>query len=126
MASKSKFCCGKVCHGDELAYIYHDSGNPYPWNLTTSDLALSNATANYFASFAAYGDPNQYCKSGVPAWPLYRNQTDMNMRLDWPLSPLQYLNVHNCDMWDQVGYYHQNRIMYVLTERIRKRNQQHM
>eukprot|EP01125_Pyxidicula_operculata_P001321 TRINITY_DN11214_c0_g1_i1.p1 TRINITY_DN11214_c0_g1~~TRINITY_DN11214_c0_g1_i1.p1 ORF type:complete len:548 (-),score=113.73 TRINITY_DN11214_c0_g1_i1:45-1688(-) len=111
------FCCNHVCHGDELAYLFHDTGNPYYWNLTGVDLQLANAMSNYWASFAMYGDPNQYNAPGVPAWPIYRAASDLSMNLTMPLNVVTGLNNDKCNVWDSVGYYHQSNVKKVLMER---------
>jgi carboxylesterase type B len=98
------FCCNAVCHGDELAYVFHDSGVPYPWNMTTNDLFLSNAMTSYWTSFAATGNPNQ--NNQYLNWPIYRKASDMIMNLRVPLTPISGYNAKNCDFWDSVGYFH--------------------
>jgi len=98
------FCCKAVCHGDELAYVFHDSGAPYPWNLTGGDLELADALTSYWTSFAQAGDPNQAKK--FPNWPIYRKQSDISMYFDIPIKPVPNFNKKNCDFWDEVGYDH--------------------
>jgi len=115
------FCCNKVCHGDELPYVFHDSGVPYPWNFTGVDLYISNATANYWASFAMYGDPNKYNEPGIPMWPLYDPKSDQNIDLNWPLKTVTQLNKKLCDIWDSIGYDHISRVPEVLKEARKRR-----
>jgi carboxylesterase type B len=114
--SHQKFCCSAVCHGDEIPFVFRDTGAPYPWNMTRTtsifleltftekDLEVSGAMLNYWTSFARYGDPNK--AGGAPTWPVYRSATDISMDLGYPIKQVTGLNAKNCDFWDTVGYYH--------------------
>lgn len=33
MGLSYQFCCGLPCHGTEIAFVFNDTGNPYPWNV---------------------------------------------------------------------------------------------
>lgn len=116
-----KFCCNFVCHGDEMAYVFHDSGPPFPWNFTGIDESLAEAMSNYWASFAMYGDPNKYNQNGVVSWPVYTASNDLSLQLDWPLQAISNLNKENCDMWDDVGYYHLSKLAPTLQRVSEKR-----
>jgi len=102
------FCCDAVCHGDEMAYVFHDTGYPYPWNMTTDDLYLSSAMTSYWTSFAHFANPNMDNKYTV--WSPYKTATDIIMNLKVPLTPTPNYNKKNCDFWDQVGYYHSTKL----------------
>jgi len=108
------YCCNAVCHGDELAYVFHDSGAPYPWNMTASDLFLADAMTSYWTSFAATGNPNQ--NNQYLSWPIYRKASDMIMNLRVPLTPMSGYNAKNCDLWDSVGYFHSAKLREVINK----------
>jgi len=114
------FCCNRVCHGDELPYVFHDTGLPYYWNFTGIDLWLSNAMANYWASFAMYGDPNKYNEQGILMWPRFDPTSSINIEFNWPLKSVTQLNKKLCDIWDSIGYDHQIRVQEVFKEVRRK------
>jgi len=101
-----RFCCDKCCYGDELPFVFHDSGGIFPWNLTGADLAVANAASAYWISFAHTGDPSARRWPGTPAWPVYRTASDQSISLKAPLSVVSGLQAQRCDMWDQVGYSH--------------------
>jgi len=101
------YCCSKVCHGDEMAYLFHDSGTPFPWTFPEiPDGVLSAAIARYWASFAHFGDPNQMLNTtvNIPAWPKYNATADLSLNLQWPLSIVSGLHVEACNLWDKIGY----------------------
>jgi len=97
-----QFCCNRVCHGDELPYVYVDTGDPFPWNFNQTDLSLAQSMAGYWSSFAMFGNPNKY--NPVVNWPMYRSASDLSINLEWPLSTKQGLNKNLCDQWDVIGY----------------------
>lgn len=115
--SNQLFCCNYVCHGDELIYVYWDSGPPYfPFNLTGSDESLASSMSHMWAAFAANpGAPIsaagiinflrvlRFLRLGW-TWPVYRTATDQNARLDWPLSTVSGLKAQACDLFDQVSF----------------------
>eukprot|EP01116_Phalansterium_solitarium_P016453 TRINITY_DN3828_c0_g1_i1.p1 TRINITY_DN3828_c0_g1~~TRINITY_DN3828_c0_g1_i1.p1 ORF type:complete len:551 (-),score=181.87 TRINITY_DN3828_c0_g1_i1:181-1803(-) len=105
--SSQEYCCNKVCHGDEMPYLFHDSGLPFPWVFPeTPDDVLSASVARYWASFAHFADPNQMLNQtlNVPNWPKYDVQSDLNMQLDWPLTINTELHAAKCAIWDKIGY----------------------
>jgi len=97
-----QFCCNKVCHGDEIPYVYVDSGPPFPWTFNQTDLSLAQSMAGYWSSFAMSGDPNKYDPKFN--WPVYRAASDQSINLEWPLSVKTNLNKDKCDQWDKIGY----------------------
>eukprot|EP01130_Rhizamoeba_saxonica_P016655 TRINITY_DN7745_c0_g1_i1.p1 TRINITY_DN7745_c0_g1~~TRINITY_DN7745_c0_g1_i1.p1 ORF type:complete len:454 (+),score=96.00 TRINITY_DN7745_c0_g1_i1:400-1761(+) len=110
-----QFCCDKVCHGDEMAYVFHDSGKPFPWTFPESDENLSKAMSFYWTSFAQYGDPNKFNTKDMVQWVKYSHLSDLSMNLKWPLEVVKNLNKGKCDMWDEVGYDHVDLALSVLT-----------
>jgi len=108
--SSQSFCCNSCCHGDEIPYVFHDTGSPYPWNLTGSDLIVADATSAYWASFAGTLNPNTNRWPGTPVWPVYRAHTDQSLSILDPISVVTGLNSKNCDFWDTIGYEHKKRI----------------
>lgn len=111
-----QFCCDKVCHGDELPYVFTDTGAPFPWNLTGNDLAVSEAMAVKWASFARFGDPNML--PSKVTWPAYRTATNISMNFGQPLGPVSNLDGLLCDFWDSVGYLHTARSFVMQAETI--------
>jgi len=114
------YCCNAVCHGDELAYVFHDSGYPYPWNMTTNDLFIADAMTSYWTSFAASGNPNQNLNNKFLAWPIYRAASDITLNIRVPLTPTNGYNAKSCDFWDSVGYYHAGKMREVINKISRK------
>lgn len=94
------FCNVNVCHGDEIPYVFADSGNPFPWNLTAADALLANAMSTYWTTFASTGAP----AGGPIAWPT--TAKDQSMELQWPLSIKTGLLKSNCDLLESVGFKH--------------------
>jgi len=101
---RQSFCCKKVCHGDELPYVFHDSGSPYPWNFTGTDEDVSSLMSTKWASFAKYGNPNMLDQKAN--WPKYNIKTNISFEFGDHLAPVVNLDVSLCDFWDSVGYYH--------------------
>jgi len=54
-------------HAQEVSYVLKHL-NPSDPNTSSSDLAISDAMADYWTNFAKYGDPNG---TGLPSWPAF-------------------------------------------------------
>uniref|UniRef100_A0A6B2L168 Carboxylic ester hydrolase n=1 Tax=Arcella intermedia TaxID=1963864 RepID=A0A6B2L168_9EUKA len=120
--SSQKFCCDYVCHGDEIPYVFFDSGDPYPWNMTGPDSSLAQSMAYYWASFAVEGNPNVFNQPTNIQWPIYTQQNDISMNLNWPLATVTGLKKDKCDIWDQIGYDNLTKLIRALRKSNLKRN----
>ena len=97
------FCNHFVCHGDEIPYVYFDSGAPFPWTMApnSTDFHLSTAMSKYWQTFASTGIP-----SGNFTWPKYTTKADQSIELQWPLSVKKGLQNDQCNLLDKLGYKH--------------------
>jgi len=59
------FCVGRVCHGSELPFEFHQTGG---FQFTSQENILSYAIIDYFTNFAAFSNPNQGAEVLVE-WP---------------------------------------------------------
>lgn len=65
-------------HGQDVAYVFQHL-NPDNPQLTSSDLAISEAMATYWTNFAKHGDPNG---DGVPLWPAFTTASPVVMHFN--------------------------------------------
>lgn len=99
-------CEGKVCHGDELPYVFRTPQAICPMNpqyiFTPPEDTLSQTMASYWASFGTRQDPN---KDGLFTWPPFvpnKTYLILNEHLQTADDPL--FKAANCDLWDSIGY----------------------
>eukprot|EP01100_Stratorugosa_tubuloviscum_P003058 TRINITY_DN1724_c0_g1_i3.p1 TRINITY_DN1724_c0_g1~~TRINITY_DN1724_c0_g1_i3.p1 ORF type:complete len:535 (+),score=239.08 TRINITY_DN1724_c0_g1_i3:64-1668(+) len=97
------FCYSVVCHGSELAYIYH---TVYDANYTfdSQESYLASEITKYWTNFAISLQPNYPAKVAVN-WPSFTTSNDVTMMFE---TPQQYytsgLFSDECDFWDSIGY----------------------
>lgn len=84
-----------VGHSSEVFYIFEDGGDP-----------LNQALTNYWANFAADGNPNGIGDNQPPVWPAFSNTTDLTQMFvaDYLLSTstrvAEKYRYHACKFWD--------------------------
>jgi para-nitrobenzyl esterase len=81
-----------VFHSEEIFYVFGNLDPKYKFEST--DLDLSRAMMSYWVQFARTGDPNA---KGLPVWPAYDAQTDINMELGDTVHPEKNLFKSACD-----------------------------
>ena len=77
---------GRVCHGDELRFVFR---NPYTltpsqhsYSFTSGEQTLVDAISAYWTNLAATGDPNS--GASAPEWPKYgspRTREVLNVKM---------------------------------------------
>lgn len=68
-------------HGTELLYLFGSNGLTGVYNLTDSELKLTDVMIKYWSNFAKYGDPNG---QSLPQWKEYgseKNYLDLNHQI---------------------------------------------
>ena len=78
-------------HGIEIPYVFGTFKNSFG---NAIDKALSDAMAQYWASFAKTGVPQA---SGLPTWPRYETRTDRHIEFGDTVAPGQHLRKAQCD-----------------------------
>jgi len=94
------YCDHKVCHGDELPFVFHDNGNPFPWKMNASALHFASQISELWTNFANSSNPGL-------GWPVFREQNDELFLLNNPLKKATHKQIgkeKNCDLFDKVGY----------------------
>jgi para-nitrobenzyl esterase len=91
-------------HSAEIPYVF-DSLNPAKavGQPESADLALASRMADYWATFAATGDPNA---PGQPRWPRYDPAADVLLRLDAPATAAKAPYVVACSLAEQANRRH--------------------
>jgi carboxylesterase type B len=93
-------CADQVCHGDEIAYVFHTATNILQM-FTPAEEALSQTMAAYWGAFSRPGnDPNAGGPTR-PTWPMFPGFNYLN--LGTPISTVVD-PPHNCSLWDEIGY----------------------
>jgi len=97
-----QYCWNKVCHGDELIYVF-DSSVPSGVNMSAPDLLLSQQIVTYWTNFAHNGNTNLGATVSLQ-WPAFNNQTKLNILFNVTLATESWLSGY-CDFWDSLGYF---------------------
>lgn len=96
-------CAGKVCHGDELPYVFHTPQGVCPQDaFTPQEDTLSKAMVGYWASFGASQDPTDGGRLKWPAFAPDKAYLILNEQLKTADDPLA--KDANCELWDSIGY----------------------
>lgn len=108
--SAAPACLTKVCHGDELPFVFHPFQNFIPLGIKATDAEkeLSQVMVEYWTSFAHTGVPSSPT-AGV-AWPTYA--TDSGGSVSTETMWLQTGGVEvksdifaqECGVWNEYGY----------------------
>ena len=95
-----------VIHGLDRNFVFGNNfGAPSNYVLTTDDLSLFGAIADYWTRFAATGSPNSEHAQGLH-WPAYNTRgghgrgADKFLVLDWPPREDMRLREEACDFWE--------------------------
>ncbi len=83
-------------HAAEITFVFGDRD---PKKQTPSYKKLSNAMMTYWTQFAKTSNPNA---DGLPRWPRYREDTDINILLDAEISTETNYLKKNLDAIDRV------------------------
>ena len=79
------FCVGKVCHGAELPFVFHNTGYPSnatDFKFTAKEAQFSENIVSYWTNFFQTGNPNNG-SNGVPIqWPVFLNSTRSTLLLN--------------------------------------------
>jgi len=105
--SRYFFCRGHVCHGSELPFVFHTTGN---FSFTNEEEKLSNSMIDYWTNFAKSGDPNV----GVSVPRKWDPVTDPNhipyliLETDSDGGIFEYTNLRYSfvQFWFQLGFHH--------------------
>ncbi len=91
-------CKGKVCHGDELPYVFN-TAQALKKDFNSTDEALSQTMGGYWASLAKSQRPGS-------AWPLFNPNSKTYLVLKENSSPANdpLAATANCTLWDDIGY----------------------
>lgn len=97
------YCDGHVCHGEEIAYVFH-SADQSGFNFKTDEEDLSNQMIAYWTNFAWTSDPNKGPNAVKLQWPKYDSMSK-NMNFLTPNNAIvDSYNSELCDFWDSIGY----------------------
>lgn len=95
-------CKGKVCHGDELPYVFNTpSAVCQEDSFNDSELGLAKDMGGYWTSF----DKDHPPVSSSGPWSVFGStQSYMSLKVspENVTDPLR--TVANCDLWDKIGY----------------------
>lgn len=97
------YCEGHVCHGEEIAYVFH-SADQSGFNFNAAEEDLSIQMIYYWTNFAYTSNPNEGPHAVKLQWPQYNNSSKL-MNFKTPTNEIieNYL-VQYCDFWDKIGY----------------------
>ncbi|XP_052803873.1 cAMP-regulated D2 protein-like [Mya arenaria] len=100
---KFSYCEGHVCHGEEIAYVFH-SADRSGFDFSADEERLSDELIAYWTNFAYTSDPNSGPHKINISWPTYdSNSTMLQFQTPKSASIQNYLK-NKCDFWDSIGY----------------------
>lgn len=85
------FAYGAALHAEELGYLFTSVPSP-------GEPRIADALKDYWARFAATGDPNG---EGDPRWPRYEAAGDLQLVFGAAIAEESALFMRECDGWDQ-------------------------
>lgn len=97
------FCEGHVCHGEEIAYVFHSANQP-GFNFDQEEEVLSNQMISYWTNFAYTSDPNKGPNSVDVIWPAYDGASESMIIQTPKFEPRKDFLKNYCDFWDSIGY----------------------
>lgn len=100
---KFSYCEGHVCHGEEIAYVFH-SADQSGFNFDSDEEVLSDQLIYYWTNFAYTSDPNKGPHGVKSPWPQYDTKSKI-LKIQTPQSKTvaNYMK-EVCDLWDTIGY----------------------
>eukprot|EP01117_Protostelium_nocturnum_P001271 TRINITY_DN11585_c0_g1_i1.p1 TRINITY_DN11585_c0_g1~~TRINITY_DN11585_c0_g1_i1.p1 ORF type:complete len:523 (-),score=183.66 TRINITY_DN11585_c0_g1_i1:91-1659(-) len=90
------YCANRVCHGEELPFIFDTYPSP-----TQKEIEISQQVVSFWGGFGNTGNPNQKSKL---QWPLFASNTQKSMKFDYPSGVVSNLKKAQCDLFDKIGY----------------------
>lgn len=89
---------GRSIHGLELNFLFGNNfGPPSNHALNAADQALFSAMSEYWARFAATGNPNP---GSVEQWPRFRHSSARHIVLNTSIGEASRLRDQYCNFWD--------------------------
>jgi para-nitrobenzyl esterase len=95
-----------VIHGRDTNFVFGNNfDRPAPYVLNRADVALFGVISDYWARFAAEGNPNRDDPKVVP-WPAFKHAVgggsgaDPHIALDWPMREGTEWREKACDFWE--------------------------
>lgn len=100
-----KECYTKVCHSDELRFIFGNFTGPSgAIPITDFEASLSKTMQGYWLNFIKTGNPNSNPVTGVE-WPQYSPADDTMLVFTDPVATRTAIEASQCDdLWDKIGY----------------------
>jgi para-nitrobenzyl esterase len=90
-------------HTSDLGYVFDNDGDGQ--KLSGRHASLSHMIGDYWAAFAAEGDPNAGAERSVRvAWPRFTRETPVVLSIsDAPMATGGFAAEHKCAFWEQSG-----------------------
>jgi para-nitrobenzyl esterase len=89
-------------HSAEVQYVFGHPSQIGRSVFTGDDATLNQALRGYWTRYATSGDPNG---EGAPAWPVYTDATDADLRLDVMPQSETASEADTCTFWESIGLY---------------------
>ncbi|KAL4229427.1 hypothetical protein ACF0H5_012465 [Mactra antiquata] len=97
------YCEGHVCHGEEIAFVFH-SADQSGFNFNKGEETLSNTMIGYWTNFAYTSDPGRGPHQIDVIWPKYDSiHKSMKFLIPNDIIVTDY-EQEFCDFWDTIGY----------------------
>ena len=98
-STSSSGCQGRVCHGDELPFLFESR-----WiNSTDAGRRVSEQMGLYWTNFAKTENPNAPLTVVLP-WQQTNRTDEVYLYFQDPLELRRDYLKDDCDFWDQIGY----------------------
>jgi len=94
-------------HSSELEFVFDNAWPPIIHTFSPRDQAMSDIMSEYWTNFAKTQNPNlpMNWASNV-TWPLFDNETGLNIALEFPPTLQQHLYWSHCDVLDNIQEYY--------------------